>query len=880
MAQQDRITKTRLLPPHFAVKILPRPHLITRVKSALADNPLTLISAPAGSGKTTLILQAVREIGKLPIAWLRLSEEDNDPRVFYYALFLAWRRVLGQPFQNALNLLENFSEAPRRNAVMAILINELMKTAHPQLILILDDFHLIRNEEIHQAIAHLLDNAPANLRIAMTTRFDPPLPLASLRVRGQLAEFRLNDLRFDAKEVQAYFDQLWHIVITPSEGQRIYEQTGGWVASLHLLALNVRDLHNDSFKSGSMDKVTGSNQHVYQLLAEEVLGHQPEELQQFLLETSILSELTPRICRIVTGNPQAGKLLEMACQRNLFLMPIENKIAYRYHDLFAEFLQHQLAEKHPGQIQKLHRRAAEAVDDPTEKIRHYIAAERWQEAAIVLEQEGLTLLAHGYNHLLQRWISMLPLSLVKCNPSLRYLLGTTALKKGDFSTAEEHLQQALAGYRSRQNEAAEGQVLLMLANLASSLHQNQRTFSYLQQALSKPLSPHQKVQAHITSAWMHVYAGNLRSKAHEDLKQALRITKMNADPLSMDILGHQLRAPLLFSPLGIAPLEHYSRQVLNRFGQTTAPPTLGALCLLNIILLLRGDLAEAQQLRHRAQTMNELLGQPVYITIALDLSELLDALFRSDFRQFETFWHKRIPVYEQTQGLQQWLVSFLFFRGLLLFFKGKTDQAGHILEQMRQELLSDDLPENRLAADTLEGILLMDQAQWVSAEERLRKAVAIFEQSPHGLLFANPSVWLAHLYRKQGRENQARKVLEMFFAQFRLKEMGALLLRERGIIVPLLELMKPNAAVLHILRLFEKTQNRRATSIPNTVESLTKREMEVLRLLSRGARNQEIAEALFITVRTVKAHVSNIMAKMCVQSRTQAVAKAHQLEIL
>ncbi len=880
MAQQDWITKTRLLLPHFAVKILPRPHLISRVISALANKQLTLISAPAGSGKTTLILQAVREIGKLPVAWLRLSEDENDPRVFYYALFLAWRQVLGQSFENALKLLENFSEAPGHNGVVSILINALMKAPHPRLVLVLDDFHLIHNKEIHQELVYLLNNAPANLRIAIATRFDPPLPLSSLRVRGQLAEFRLKDLKFDVKEVQAYFDKLWHIAITPSECQRIYDQTGGWVASLHLLALHVRDLSDHSFKSGFMDKVTGSNHHVYQLLAEEVMDHQPEELQRFLLETSILSELTPRICRIVTGNSKAGKLLEMACRRNLFLLPLENKIAYRYHDLFAEFLQHQLAEKYPAQIRELHHRAAEAVADPTEKIRHYLAAERWQEAAIVLEQEGQTLLAHGYTHLLQQWITMLPLSLVKCNPSLRYLLGTTALKKGDFLTAEEHLQQALVGYRAEQNKTAEGQVLLMLANVASGLHQNQRTFSYLQQALSKPLSPRQKVQAHITSAWMHVYAGNLKSKAHEDLKQALRITKMSKDLLSMDILGHQLRAPLLFSQLGFAPLEHYSRQVLDHFGQTTAPPTLGSLCLLNVILLLRGELIEARQLRHRAQTMNELLGQPVYITIALDLSELLDASFRNDFHQFETYWHKRFPVYEQTQGLQQWLVSFLFFKGLALFLKGKTDQAWHVLEQMRQELLPNDLPENRLAANTLEAILLIDQVQWVKAEQQLKKAVHIIEQFPHGILFANPCVWLAHLHWKQGRENQAQKVLEMFFAQFRMKEISALLLRERDIIGPLLKLMKPNAMVLRILRLLERTQNRHATAIPNTVESLTKREMEVLRLLSRGARNQEIAEALFITVRTVKAHVSNIMAKMCVQSRTQAVAKAHQLEIL
>jgi LuxR family maltose regulon positive regulatory protein len=881
MSNTTWIPKTKLMPPQSVVKILPRRHLISRVHHALRTCRLTLLSAPAGSGKTTLAVQAIRELENVPVAWLRLSEDENELQAFFYALISAWNQVLPEQLTHTTNLLENFSEKiTSSKSVLVTLINDLITTQHSQLVLVLDDYHVIHNSAVHNALMYLLDNSPTNLHILITTRVNPPLPLERLRLRGQLMEIRLNDMKFDLEEIRTYFKQLWMVDLTPTEGQLIYERTGGWAASLHLLALTFQRLNTPSQQQAFITQFSGSNRLVYQLLAEEVLAHQPKELRQFLLETSILSELTPRLCRAVTDNPRAPELLDEAYCRNLFLIATDNGAAYRYHDLFAEFLQHQLAEKSPELLKELHNRAAQAHTDPAEKIRHYIAARQWNDAANVLEREGKTLLAYGYFQLLQRWLTTLPPQLVQRRPYLMYLLGTSALQLGDFTTAEQYLEQALQGFRTQWDESAQGQTLLMLANAATAQHDYRKTFSYLQQALTKPLSPYQQVQAHITSAWMHVYAGNLNHGAQDSLMQAMRIAKVSSNLAAHNILGLQLRAPLLFSELGVAPFEQYCRGILKHFGETTTPATTGTLSLMSIILLMKGKLDEARKVRQRAQKMNQALGYFVYITIDQDFSELWDHLFRRDFQQFEIYWHKRLAFYEQTEGARQWLACFLFLQGLQLYLDDRIEQTRRILEQMNRELLPEDLPENYLTTETLSGMLFIHQHQWSEAEEVLQQAVERLKPAPYGLLFANPYLWLAHLYRRRGQERQARAALEELFSRYRMKEIGGILLREGAFVGPLLELVENHIAARRILRLWRRFYTSRAVPIPHSLEALTPREMEVLRLLAQGASNQEIAETLFITVRTVKAHVSRILAKMGVKSRTRAVSKAQQLDLI
>ncbi|MDQ7065952.1 MAG: AAA family ATPase [candidate division KSB1 bacterium] len=332
------IPKTKLMPPQAVERVLPRPHLVSRITRALRTCRLTLLSAPAGSGKTTLALQAIRQLQKVPVAWLRLSEDENDLQAFLSAVIAAWD--MGLPRGLALSkahfnsIAEKASEA---HPLLASLLNELIATKLPQLVLVLDDYHVIQNEAVHQALIYLLDHAPPDLHMLITSRVNPPLPIARLRLINQLTEIHLTDLKFDAQEIRTYFQKLWQIELTPAEEALVCERTDGWVASLHLLGLTLKQLDDPRQQHAFLSRFTGSNRLIYQLLAEEVLDHQPHELRMFLLETSILLELSPQLCRAVTGNPKAAELLQEAYRRNLFLTALENRAAYRYHDLFADF---------------------------------------------------------------------------------------------------------------------------------------------------------------------------------------------------------------------------------------------------------------------------------------------------------------------------------------------------------------------------------------------------------------------------------------------------------------------------------------------------------------------------------------------------------------
>jgi LuxR family maltose regulon positive regulatory protein len=880
--------QTKFLPPLPAVETLPRARLLNQLHSDLLSHRLTLVSAPAGSGKTTLAADLSQVRPELPAAWLRLDENDSDPARFLALLLAALQHQLpdfGDNTQAALNVLHN----PRQglHQILAVLVNEMLALLNSPLMLVMDDLHTIQEPLIFEGLDYLLEHSPPGFHLVVLTRYDPPLALARLRARGHLAEFRLPDLRFTPQETASLLNEILQMGLDMDAVELLQAQTEGWAAGLHLLALSLKRLPPGAARHEFLTRLENNQRFIFDFLAEEVLGAQEPHIRSFLLETSILATLTPDLCRAVTGREDAADLLETVHRRNLFLTAIHgpaSEAVFQYHDLFAAFLQGQLKQQGAENWRQLHACAARTETSPVETIRHLLEAAMWEEAAQAIEATGGEILSQGRLQLLEGWLAALPPNLADSHPLLHYFKGACALQRWDYAAAEQPLQQALAGFQARDDVRGQADTLLLLADLAcGGLYDFPRTVSLLQDALALPLLPAQQVQAYITPAAMQIYAGQVDEGVEQALS-AMHIAISTGDVVAFNALGVQLRGTMLFGKQGLAPFERYCQEVARRFADELVPAHLGAASLLSLILFLRGDLEMARQWHQRAVDIQSTLGSLIHINLEINFITQYLHLLRGDRRAFIETWACLLPDYQSEWGLRHWLPAYFYLAALPACLDEDWKQAQTFLRRMEGALLPEDMYENQLTYLTLQSILAAGEGRKDEAETRLRQAITLNNRSRYGYLFCKPHLWLAHLYRQQYRTQEALAVLREMFSRYPPKQYGGFLLIEGVIASPLLKLANENGlhaeAAQSLLATMAKESGASALPLPDSKDHLTPREVEVLRLIAQGSRNRDIAERLVITERTVKSHVTHILSKLGVRSRTQAAAKARELQIV
>jgi LuxR family maltose regulon positive regulatory protein len=310
--------------------------------------------------------------------------------------------------------------------LIGLLINEIVELLPEPFVLVLDDLHNMSEPEAYVALDYLIERLPLQMHLVIGTRYDPPLALARLRARGQLDELRTQDLRFTPSEVATFFNVSLKLDLSAQDLSALHARLEGWAAGLRLLAGSFQHLPHQLGRDSLMHNLARSERYVYDFLAEEVLNQQEADTRSFLLETSILTKLTPKLCQAVTGQQDAAALLEKLYHRNLTIAVEHNRQVYRYHDLFKAFLQHHLARELPQQFVNLHRRAAEAETAPSRVIRHYLEAQLWEEAARKIEQSGGQFLQEGFLITVRDWINTLPTSVCEQHPRLLYYLGIYA----------------------------------------------------------------------------------------------------------------------------------------------------------------------------------------------------------------------------------------------------------------------------------------------------------------------------------------------------------------------------------------------------------------------------------------------------------------------
>ena len=913
--QLDWLVQTKLQPPLPRADVIPRPRLLAALRDKLTSHRLTLLSAPAGYGKTTLLASILHSPSSiLPVAWLTLDEGDNDPSLFL-AYLVASLQGLNPAFGiTAKSQVQNRKPVVSPSAVLGInsaepskiemrrvvgvLINDVLESLPDPFVLILDDLHFITEPAVYLALDYLLEHLPPQMHLAAGTRHDPPLALARLRARGQLAELHLPDLRFTLDEATAFLNETLRLGLSPADLAALQSRTEGWPVGLRLLAGSLDRILTPAGRTAFIAHLVHTDRHVFDFLADEVLSRQSTAVRTFLLQTSILSELTAPLCNAVTGRHDAGVLLEELDRRSLFITAAirpsptptlpHPHTPYRYHALFAEFLRQRLQREMGEQVVELHRRAAQAHKNPVRAIGHYLAAGMWEEAVQAIEQASVQLFQRGLQDTLAGWVRALPPPVREAHPDLLSPLINRALFEGELEEAQSLQERLLQVYEATGDEEAQGLALAALALIALLQADLARAERLIHRALAYPLPPLHLAQLRMVRAWL----GLLRSdwtRAEADLEAALAVVRRCGEPLVWLMLALLLKQPFAVLPGGLERIERFCRQATAFVEDPISLLPLAVGELMAFVHLWRGRLEQAAQAGEGALALREQVGSPAFLGVdAATLAAVAHAA-RGDYAAAGRFFEVLRPQVEAIPLLNQVLkTSLLYLRGRVLWSQGRWEKARQLYARMCAAAGPGEWPAAPVLRLMMRGLLEMAEGRYAEAGRSLREAASLERQVRLSTLYGSARLLLARLYVEWDRPQDALAELRPVLAACEREGTPGLILQEGAVIVPVLRLAVERgvhvpftAHLLHLLgaTTVEATLAVAPVPVPETGESLTPREVEVLRLIATGASNRAIAGQLVISEGTVKSHVHRIFRKLDVASRTEAAARARDLRL-
>jgi len=880
---------TKLYSPPPRPDLLSRPRLVRRLEEGLRPgHRLTLISAPAGYGKTTLLSEWVAQTDR-PVAWLSLDEADNDPVRFWTYLIAALQQVepdLGRGIPEALRS----PQRPPIESLLTPLINQIATLVEP-VVLVLDDYHLISARQIQEGMTFLLEHQPGTLHLLIATRADPPLPTFRLRARGQLDELRSDNLRFTAEETKAFLNAVMGLDLTPEDAHVLEARTEGWIVGLQLAALSLRDRDDTSEFIAAFG---GSHHYVLEYLIEEVVRRRPEPVQRFLMETSILDRLCGPLCNTVTGESDGDAMLTHLHQRNLFITPLDDERRwFRYHHLLTDLLQNLLRkERSPEQIRALHRRASDWYAQngmAIEAVNHALTTKDFDRVAELVEQNSLAMVTRGELSTLLRWIDALPQDLALSRPWLCIHQAwplTFAGKRG----AVEPLLQQIERHVSPDDAAPEekeilGHVAAMRAMLCTMHGDMRQAVEMAHQAdellPTGSLGPRSVISFAFANAY---YAQADLAKAEQALTEKLEtgrasdnlwiLVRSLCDLADLRVIQGRRREAL---DLVQEALQEAEQRRARQFG------TVGyVLVKLGELLHERNDLTTATgyvlegiDLMQGWQQPYELVsGYTVLAAVRQAENDAQGAM--AALRNAEEI-RKRHPDYYRLNHLVR-----LCRVRLHLSQHGAEEAARQAQEARLGETGPRIYRERELIA--LAHVLVAHE-KW---DEALRLLAQLAETAEtEGRFGRLIEILVLQAVAWQGLGDTARALTAL--------ERALTLGEPEGYVRVFMEHGEPMARVLrkavrrniapdYVSRLLDalgvEAEEPAPTSPSPLFEPLTDREVEVLRLLGEGYSNRQIADALFITLNTVKKHTSNIYGKLGVRSRTQAVVRAQKLGLL
>ncbi len=897
----EPLLRTKLFVPPARPQRVPRPRLLERLNKSLQCAPgVTLISAPAGFGKTTLLSDWVSTCGR-PVAWLSLDESDGDASQFLTYLVAALQSVAGEIGEAWLPALQS-PQPPSADVVITAMLNDLGSCSE-SFVLVLDDYHRIDSRAVDEALKFLLEHQPPQVHLVIATREDPQLPLARLRARDHLTELRAADLRFTPTEAAEFLSRVMGLNLSADEAAALESRTEGWIAGLQLAALSMQGLDDTA---AFIRSFTGSHRFVLDFLMDEVLARQPLRIQDFLLRTAILERLCGPLCESVAAiSGMAGQeTLEYLEHANLFIVPLDNERRwYRYHRLFAELLRQRLGQEaarsigaEPVRVVELHERASvwyEANGTQLDAFLHAVAAEDDERAARLVEKPGLPLHDRGAVTAVLSWLASLPATTLDARPTLWWRFASLLLISGQRAGVEEKLKAAEDGLRAQpgaeQNNAVRnvlGQIAIARATLGLTRYQADEILVQARRALEYLNADDLSHRA--TASWAMGFAYQLqgdRIAARRAVLDSLSISRAAGDPfnailantslgmleegdnrldLAAEVYRHALQIagdlPMLGEAhLGLARIhyewneleaaERHGRKSLDLLRQFERgiDRSVSSEVFLARLALAQGHAADAnQRLEQVSQVVQQHFAERMPDVAAAQVLALLQ-LGRLDDAERLAQAHD-LPLSRARVALAQ----------------GNPSAAQALLEPRRAHAEAMGWADEKLKVLVLMALTREAQGERTQARQLLSHALAMAGPGGFIRLFVDEGASMAVLLADAAARATMPDYVDRLWSAFNAETITG----------GTAEVGTGSAPASG------RSQPRQHPADADHFEPLSPRELEILRLIALGLSNREIAERLFLALDTIKGHNRILFEKLRVQRRTEAVARGHALGLI
>ncbi len=893
MGMSEDILQTKLYIPPLRPNFVARPRLIQKLKQGLGGK-LTLVSAPAGYGKTTLVAE-----GLLNPAWLSLDENDNDPTRFWVYVFAALKKVWVDLDYGGIATLKS-PQPPAIETILTNLINQATVLSD-KITLVLDDYHIIEKQAVHQAMAFLLDHLPPQMHLVIISRSDPPLNLARMRGLGQLTELREAELRFTAAETKRFFQQVAELRLTTDSIEALHRRTEGWVVGLQLAGLAMQGRKDTA---EFVQAFTGDHSYILDYLTEEVYQRQSSTVKAFLLKSSILNRLSGPLCDAILRDdsdiPQNSQdLLEYLNQQNLFLIPLDDRRQwYRYHHFFADILRYRLRHTYSALLPDLHRRASAWFAENgfvADALHHTMAIDDFNQAADLIQTVTRPMIGGGEATTVQKWIEGLPKSILQQRPLLCVSLAWVYNLNQAGQEIEPLLQQAEnaldAGTFDQEIVAdVRGNVAILRGYTALQQNNPLLALQQMEKALTILSDDDIYLRSLISFTQGVIYKrGGIWQPAAEKLKAATAYGRASGNLtvaigtrthlIEMLITQGQLKEAASFCEEAIA--HHMVDQSQNPV------PYLGFVyCKLGEILFEWNELDEANQnLEHGLSLADKLMvawswtrdglvylariqqlqgnikATQTLIERAISMSNQMQDLFdRIDI----SFWQARLWLAQNNlTAAARWAHEYQInteshteagdlVLARVYLAQGQTDKALEILKRIGETASADGRVYAQVETLALQALARQSQADLQQAHRTLAHALSMAEPEDFIRLFVDEGSSMAILLNQMASLSEGNSGGDFFFSR---------------------------KYVVRLLSAFPQTE---PTITPSMAESdaLNERELQVLRLLAAGLKSPEIGFELHLAKSTIKWYLRNIYDKLGVHRRADAIARANDLKLL